>query len=106
MRFLACLPNQENTYNENITKCEYTHYPASTMCGCEISCLKKKYESRILIENVGDCNVIMRYDIERNAFVYYCDNKSLSYDVLNAVAMKFVFYIEKKNKPFTIFCHN
>lgn len=85
-RFLSCLAN---TYNENITNLEYIRYP-SLGCGCTSSCFIKSWERRILIENVGDCNVFMKYDIERRAFVYYCDNRSLSYDVLNAVAMKFV----------------
>jgi hypothetical protein len=52
--------------------------------------LEKKWRSNILIENTPRGNVIMFYDIYKNAFSYYCDQSIVPYDVANAVAMKYV----------------
>lgn len=51
--------------------------------------LEKKWKSRIIIENTPRGNVIMYYDAYKMGFTYYCDKNVVSYDVLNAVAMKY-----------------
>jgi hypothetical protein len=51
---------------------------------------EKKWRSRILIENTPRGNVIMFYDLYKRAFSYYCDSGAMPYDIMNAVAMKYV----------------
>ena len=52
--------------------------------------LEKKWRSRILIENTPRGNVIMFYDLYKQAFSYYCDQARTPYDIMNAAAMKYV----------------
>lgn len=52
--------------------------------------LEKKWRSRVLMENTPRGNVIMYYDIYKRGFSYYCDNAVMPYDIINAVAMKYV----------------
>jgi len=52
--------------------------------------LEKKWRTRILIENTPRGNVIMFYDLYKQAFSYYCDQAIMPYDVMNAAAMKYV----------------
>jgi hypothetical protein len=52
--------------------------------------LEKKWKTRILFENTPRGNIIMYYNPFKNSFVYYCDNSSLPYHMLNAVVMKYV----------------
>lgn len=51
---------------------------------------EKRWRSRILIENTPRGNVIMFYDIYKRGFSYYCDQAVMPYDIMNAVAMKYV----------------
>jgi hypothetical protein len=52
--------------------------------------LEKKWRSRVLIENTPRGNVIMFYDAYKRGFSYYCDHAVMPYDIMNAVAMKYV----------------
>jgi hypothetical protein len=52
--------------------------------------LEKKWQTRILIENTPRGNVIMFYDLYKQAFSYYCDQARMPYELMNAVAMKYV----------------
>jgi len=52
--------------------------------------LEKRWRSRILIENTPRGNVIMFYDVYKRGFSYYCDQAVMPYDMMNAVAMKYV----------------
>jgi hypothetical protein len=68
--------------------------------------LEKKWRKRILIEHAPLCgNIIMYYDAYKLGFAYYCDY-SVSYDILNKVAMKYVityqcrdFFIDELERP-------
>jgi hypothetical protein len=51
---------------------------------------EKQWRSRVLVEYTPLGNIIMNYDVYRAGFAYYSDNNSLNYDLLNAVAMKYV----------------
>ena len=51
---------------------------------------EKKWRTRVLIENTPRGNVIMFYDLYKRAFSYYCDQAVMPYDIMNAVAMKYV----------------
>ena len=79
-RFLSIL----TPCNENISDDEYENFilPGSL---CNL-----KWDRRILLESFEDYNIMMKYDINRHSFVYYCDRSFVPYDILNAIAMKFV----------------
>jgi hypothetical protein len=51
---------------------------------------EKMWKKRILIENTPRGNVFMFYDLYKRAFSYYCDQAVMPYDIINAVAMKYV----------------
>jgi hypothetical protein len=52
--------------------------------------LEPFWRKRILFEHTPRGNIIMFYDAYKLGFSYYCDQKVVSYAVLNAVAMKYV----------------
>ena len=55
--------------------------------------LKKETDvakNTMLLENTPDGNVLMRYNLDREGFEYWCDYKSIKYDYLETVARKFV----------------
>jgi hypothetical protein len=52
--------------------------------------LEKMWRTRILFENTPRGNVIMFYDPYKLGFSFYCDQKIISYDILNAIATKYV----------------
>lgn len=51
--------------------------------------MEEEWKRRILMETTPRGNVIMFYDIYRNAFAYYSDQQ-IPYPILNACAMKYV----------------
>jgi hypothetical protein len=51
--------------------------------------MEEEWKRRILMESTPRGNVIMYYDIYRNAFAYFSDQQ-ISYPILNACAMKYV----------------
>jgi hypothetical protein len=68
--------------------------------------LEKKWRTRILIENTPRGNVIMFYDLYKQGFSYYCDQAIMPYDIMNAVAMKYVltfhcrdFFVDSSISP-------
>ena len=52
--------------------------------------LEKKWRTSILIESTPRGNVIMFYDVYKRGFSYYCDQAVMPYEIMNAVAMKYV----------------
>ena len=52
--------------------------------------LEKKWRASILIESTPRGNVIMFYDAYKRGFSYYCDQTVMPYEIMNAVAMKYV----------------
>jgi hypothetical protein len=52
--------------------------------------LEKEWRTRILFESTPRGNIIMFYDAFKLGFSFYCDQKTISYDILNAAAMKYV----------------
>ena len=64
---------------------------------------EKQWKTRILFENTPRGNVIMFYDIYKMGFYYFSDQQAITYDILNAIAMKYVvlfrcidFFIDEK----------
>lgn len=52
--------------------------------------LEKKWKTKILIENTPRGNILMHYDSFKNGFTYYSNASNIPYNILNAVAMKYV----------------
>jgi hypothetical protein len=52
--------------------------------------LEKKWEARILFEYTPRGNIMMYYNIYKQGFSYYSDINGINYNLLNAVAMKYV----------------
>lgn len=77
-------------YNTNI---ESIFYKKSELNECVTDSkneLERIWRTRIIWENTPRGNVMMYYDAYKMGFAYFCDQKVISYDVLNAVAMKYV----------------
>jgi hypothetical protein len=95
-RFLGLIENsgklekQEKLENKQIDpifydKKQFTEYMMESNTP-----LEKEWRTRILLENTPRGNIIMFYDAFKLGFSFYCDQKVISYDVLNAAAMKYV----------------
>jgi hypothetical protein len=52
--------------------------------------LEQIWKLRTLIEYTPKSNIVMYYDPYKQGFSYYADIQPISYDILNAVAMKYV----------------
>jgi hypothetical protein len=52
--------------------------------------IEMKWKQRILLESTPRGNIMMYYDIFKQAFAYVSDNQSIPYMILNACAMKYV----------------
>lgn len=52
--------------------------------------LEKKWKRNILYSNTPRGNIVMYYDAYKKGFAYYCDTQSVSANILNALAMKYV----------------
>ena len=52
--------------------------------------LEKIWKSKLLLETTSRGNVIMYYDAYKMGFAYFSDQTSISYEVMNACAMKYV----------------
>jgi hypothetical protein len=52
--------------------------------------LEKKWKRNILYSNTPRGNIVMFYDAYKKGFAYYCDTQSVSANILNALAMKYV----------------
>ena len=76
--------------NGNTNKEFYSKQNYQTAISVDKNPLEIEWKHRILFENTPRGNVIMYYDPYKLAFAYYCDTSSMSYKLLNAIAMKYV----------------
>jgi len=88
-RFLETF-DKKFDFNENIhpifgSKKEYDTFMTEAN-----NSLERIWKTRILLENTPRGNILMYYDAYKLGFSFYCDQKVVSYDVLNAIAMKYV----------------
>lgn len=96
----------EKNFNENIDKCFYNKTKLNIVLTDENNELEKKWKTKILFETSPRGNIIMYYDAFKQGFAYYCDQTSIPYNVLNAVAMKYVriyrcrdFFVDNLETP-------
>jgi hypothetical protein len=76
-------------WNLNIDPCLYDSKKYESLLIEETNILENQWKRRILLENTPRGNVIMFYDIYRQAFAYYSDQQ-IPYSVLNGCAMKYI----------------
>ena len=76
--------------SDNIDACFYTKTDYNKSVEFADNELEKIWSQRILIEYTPRGNIIMYYDAYRMGFIYFSDTKDISYEILNAVAMKYV----------------
>lgn len=82
--------DEEHDWNSNIEDSIKDKEQLSELLKDKNNELEKKWRTRILIENTPRGNVIMFYDLYKQGFSYYCDQAIMPYDIINAVAMKYV----------------
>ena len=85
-----------NTYNskknmsENIEKSFYNKKEYDTIMKEENNMLEYAWKTRILYENTPKGPIFMHYDAYKQGFSYYADQTNIPFNILNAVAMKYV----------------
>jgi len=105
-RFLATYDNPDIQFNENIDPLFYNKKDFAEYMTEANNSLETVWKTRILWENTPRGNILMFYDAYKLGFSFYCDQKVISYDVLNAVAMKYVtvyrcrhFFFDETDTP-------
>ena len=82
--------NKGGGLNSNMDEEFYSKDAYQSIIKTENNRLEQEWKRRILFENTPRGNVIMYYDPYKLAFAYYCDTSSMPYNLLNAIAMKYV----------------
>ena len=80
--------NDAEKSNQNIHESLYD-YKTFSSDNNDFLQLEKEWTRRILFQSTNYGNIIMYYDLYRQAFVYYSDSQ-ISYPTLNKCAMKYV----------------
>ena len=103
--FLSTYENHVN-FNESIDPIFNNRKAYKQVMETPNNLVEQYWKKRILLENTPRGNIIMYYDAYKLGFVYYCDNASLPYSIINAVVMKYVttfrcrdFFIDIHVKP-------
>jgi hypothetical protein len=82
--------NKSGELNGNVNEEFYSKDAYQSIIKTENNRLEVEWKCRLMFENTPRGNVIMYYDPYKLAFAYYCDTSSMPYNLLNAVAMKYV----------------
>lgn len=91
LKFENVLENRESSpYNTNVEQLFYEKKEFTEYMKHQNNEIEKIWETRILMESYSRGNIIMFYDAYKLGFSYYCDQNVVSYDILNAIAMKYV----------------
>lgn len=82
---------ENKTYkNENIDPIFYQQKDYNEYMKSQNNTIESLWKSRILMDYNPRGNIIMFYDPYKMGFSYYCDQTVVPYEILNAVAMKYV----------------
>jgi hypothetical protein len=90
IKFEATFDKLDVDFNENIDKLFYDKSKFTNYMSESNTSLEKLWKTKIMFENTPRGNIIMFYDAYKLGFSFYCDQKVISYDILNAAAMKYV----------------
>ena len=77
-------------HNQNIVSVFYNKKEFGETVATANNVLETEWRTRILMESTPRGNIIMYFDAYKLGFAYYCDQNVISYDILNAMAMKYV----------------
>ena len=107
-RFLKTFENLTIEYNENVDPIFYDKKEFSICVSEANNHLETNWKTKILFEHTPRGNIIMFYDAYKLGFSFYSDQNVISYDILNAAAMKYVsifrcrdFFIDESITPTT-----
>lgn len=89
-RYAKSFEESNNNINTNIDEVFYSITKFQDIMKLESNYLERQWKTRILIETTPRGNIIMFYDTYKQGFAYYCDSNCIPYNILNAVAMKYV----------------
>ena len=82
--------NKSGELNRNVNEEFYSKDAYQSIIKTENNRLEVEWKRRLMFEYTPRGNVIMYYDPYKLAFAYYCDTSSMPYNLLNAIAMKYV----------------
>ena len=88
--------NSVESMNTNIDPLFYSRKEFKKLLNNGENFLEKQWKTRILLENTPRGNIIMYYDTFKEGFAYYSD-QSMTYPILNAIAMKYVITYRCRN---------
>jgi len=87
--FLSKYKDMSQSDNENISKEFYNKDLFKHAMKNENNELEITWKRRVLMDSMPRGNIYMYYDAYKQGFAYYTDLNSVSYHLLNAVAMKY-----------------
>jgi hypothetical protein len=94
LRFKALFTNKkEEEYPPLSQNCDaefFDNEKYKEIMKVEHNFLEEKWRTKILMESTPRGNIIMFYDAYKRGFSYYSDQSCMPYNLLNAVAMKYV----------------
>ena len=82
--------NKSGELNSNMNEEFYSKDAYQSIIKTDNNRLEVEWKRRLMFEYTPRGNVIMYYDPYKLAFAYYCDTSSMPYNLLNAIAMKYV----------------
>ena len=88
-KFLKTYTNGKNM-SENIEREFYNKKEYNAIMKEDNNELELAWKTRILYENTPKGPIFMHYDAYKQGFSYYADQTSIPFNILNAVAMKYV----------------
>lgn len=90
INFSNTFENKEINFNANIDPIFYDKKEYNAYMQEQNTELERVWRTRMLFENTPRGNVLLFYDAFKMGFSFYSDEKTISYDILNAIAMKYV----------------
>jgi len=89
-KFQNYMNDSDDDKNANIDSVFYQKKEYNEVMKLENNNLESLWKTRILMDYNPRGNIIMFYDCYKMGFSYYCDQSVVPYEILNAVAMKYV----------------
>ena len=89
-KFLDAASQESDVWNSNIDAAFRDKEVLADIMKDPDNELEKQWKRRVVIEFTPRGNVCMFYNIYKQTFSYYCDQAVMPYEIMNAVAMKYV----------------
>lgn len=88
-RFLNSFHDPIRTFNDNIEPCFYDKTKFNEIMTISNNYIELQWNRRILLCNTPYGNIIMKFSPYKMGFEYYSDSRSIPYNILNSVSMKY-----------------